>query len=68
MAEIIVNHDSIRDPQSITDVMEREFKARDMDIHRHEVTHLEDDHKKGVRKITIKNTKYFMMPQVPWKR
>jgi hypothetical protein len=68
MAEIIISHDKIRDPQSITDVMEREFKAKDMDIHQHEVTHLEDDHKRGVRKITVKNTKYFTVGDVPWRK
>jgi len=68
MAEIIINHNEIANPQTITDVMERKFQAKGLNIHVNEVTDLQDDHKKGVRKITVKGTKYFMMPQVPWKR
>lgn len=64
--EILLNHDDIRHPVGICDVIEKEFQARDMDLHRHEALDVTDDFKKGVRRITVKNTKYFGIGDVPW--
>src|SRR4030065_321730 len=36
-------------------------KKHELNIHRHEATDIEDDYKKGVRRIKIKNTRYFFM-------
>jgi len=66
--EIILNHKDIQHPVGICDVVEREFQKRDMDIHRHEALEVTDDFDKGVRKITVKNTKYFTIGKVPWHR
>lgn len=59
--EIIISHEEIKNPQEITQVNIRKFKEADLDIHVNEVDRLEDDHKKGVRILTIKNTKYHFM-------
>ena len=66
--EIVISHDKINNPQTITQVMESEFKKHDVNIHQHEVTDLDDDYNKGVRKLTVKNTKYFTVPDLPWKK
>lgn len=65
--EILIPHKEIANSQTITEVMEAKFKEKDCDIHTHEVTHLEDDFKKGVRKIEVKNTKYFFIKDIPWR-
>lgn len=57
--EFRIDHDRISDPQTITQVNIEEFKKQDLDIHRHEVEKLEDDHGKGQRVFRVKNTKYF---------
>lgn len=59
MKEILVDHNEISDLQTITQVNIRKFKEVGLNIHTHEVESLEDDHKKGVRILKIKNTKYF---------
>lgn len=64
--EIKIDHKDIMDPQTITDINEALFEANDMDMHVNEMVKFEDDHKKGVRHITVKNTKYFNVPEVPW--
>jgi hypothetical protein len=46
--------------------MERKFKENNMDIHKNEVENLEDDYKKGVRVLKIKNTMHFAVSNVPW--
>lgn len=46
--------------------MEKKFKEKDLDLHKNEVEVLEDDHRKGVRRLQVKNSKYFMV-KVPWK-
>ena len=58
--EVRVPFSKLRDPQTITSEMEAEFDARGLDMHRHEVESLEDDHKKGERVLKVKNTKYFV--------
>ena len=57
--EFRIDHDKISDPQTITQVNIAEFKKQDLDIHRHEVEKLEDDHGKRQRVFRVKNTKYF---------
>lgn len=57
--EFRIDHDKISDPQTITQVNVQEFKKQDLDIHRHEVERLEDDHGKKQRVYRVKNTKYF---------
>lgn len=61
--EIIIPHDEIGNSQTITDVNIRKFKERGLDIHKHEVVDLTDDHSKGVRRLKIRNVKYFG----PWR-
>ena len=61
MPEIIIPHNDIGSPDKITKEMEKKFKEHDLNIHRHEVTDIEDDYKKGVRRIKVKNTRYFFM-------
>lgn len=39
--------------------MEDKFKENNVDLHKHEVEVLEDDHRKGVRRLQVKNTKYY---------
>jgi hypothetical protein len=41
--------------------MEAEFDKCGVDLHRHEVTHMEDDFKKGERVVKVKSTRYFVM-------
>lgn len=57
--EFRVDHDKLSDPQTITQENIKAFKAQDLDIHRHEVERLEDDHDKKQRVYRVKNTKYF---------
>ena len=59
--ELIIPHSEIKDTQVITGVMERKFKEQGLDLHVNEVEDMQDDHKKGVRKLRVKNTKYFFM-------
>ena len=66
--EIIVEHKNIANSKTITNVMENIFKANDLNIHKDEVKSLEDDMKKGIRKIEVINTKYFIVPEMPWKK
>ena len=59
--EFRIDHDKISDPQTITQVNVAEFKKQGLDIHRHEVEKLEDDHGKKQRVYRVKNTRYFDM-------
>jgi len=59
--EILIKHEDIMDPQKITQVNEREFEKHGLDIHVNEVDELEDDFDKGVRRLKVRNTKYFPM-------
>ena len=59
--EIVIPHAEIRDNQTITPVMERKFKEQGLNLHVNEVEAMDDDHKKGVRRLKVKNTKYFFM-------
>lgn len=57
--ELRIPHDQISDSQTITKRNEEIFKEHGMSIHTHEVDGLEDDHKKGVRILKVRNVKYF---------
>jgi hypothetical protein len=57
--EIQIPFEEISDSQTITQVNESKFKEQGLDMHRHEVEKLEDDHSKKKRVLRIKNTKYF---------
>ena len=57
--EIQVSHDEIGDAVTIRTVLEGKFAAHDLDLHRHEVEHMEDDFKAKKRIMKVKNTKYF---------
>ena len=57
--EIRIPFSKIQNSQTITKAIEEEFKARDLDLHVHEVEALEDDHKRGERVLKVKNTRYF---------
>lgn len=61
--ELRINHDDISDPQTITRVQAEKFKEAGLDMHRHEVDELVDDHKSRVRILKIRNVKFFG----PWK-
>jgi len=65
--EIVIPHELINDNKTITQNMENIFKANDLNIHTNEVVNLEDDYKKKVRKISVKNTKYFFVNNT-WKK
>ena len=66
--ELLVQHNEIQNSQTITQVMERKFKEKDVNIHLNDVVDIQDDFKKGIRKISIKNSKLFFMGDVPWKK
>jgi hypothetical protein len=51
--------EKLQNPQTITEVMEGEFRKRDLNLHVHEVESLEDDETTKERVLRIKNTKYF---------
>lgn len=59
--EFRIPHEEIKDSQKITAATEAHFESHGLDIHRHEVEHLEDDFKKGLRILRVKNRKYFFM-------
>ena len=59
--EINIPHSEIKDNQTITQVMEQKFKEQDLNLHVNEVEDMQDDHKKGIRRLRVKNTKYFFM-------
>ncbi len=60
--EIRIPHSEIQNPQTITDVNRRAFKEAGLDIHKHDVREMHDDHDRGERVMKIKKqTKYFFM-------
>lgn len=68
MKELRLKHEAINDPQSITEVTSNAFEKEGLNIHVDEVTDLVDDFSKGERILQIKNTKYFTVGDVPWKK
>jgi hypothetical protein len=59
LKEISVDHSKIRNPQTITGVVEKEFAKNGIDIHRNECVDIKDDHSAGKRIYKLKNVKYF---------
>jgi uncharacterized membrane protein (DUF106 family) len=59
--EIIIDHKEISNNQNIMQVMEKKFKEKDLNLHVNEVKELSDDHRKGIRRLQVKNTKYFFI-------
>ncbi len=58
--EIRIRYSQIANPQTITDVNRRTFKEAGLDIHKHDVRVIHDDHDHSVRVMKIKKpTKYF---------
>ena len=64
--EIIIPHDKIRDPQGVQPVVEAAFKEKGLNCHVHEVRTLEDDDRKGIRRLEVVSTKSFCVGRVPW--
>ena len=62
--EVKIPFSEISNSQTITRVNEKKFKEQGLNIHRHEVEKIEDDHSRGERIMRIKNTKYFG----PWSK
>ena len=58
---ITIDHKEISNPHTIADVQARKFKEAGVNINVNEVQSLNDDHKRGRRVITVKNTKFFDM-------
>ena len=57
--EIAIDHSKLSNSQDITPAMEKEFKAKGLDLHTNEVTSLNDDFSSGKRIITVKNVLHF---------
>ncbi len=58
--EIRIPWAKLSNSQTITPVMDREFKKRGLDMSRHEVVKLEDDPDRKERVITIRLKSYFI--------
>ena len=65
--EIRIPFNEISNSQTITENMDKRFKVNDVDLHKNEVTDLQDDFKKQERILKIKNSKWFIVPKLPWK-
>lgn len=63
---IVLKHNDISNPHIITGETTKAFKEHGLDIHINEVQSLEDDHKKGIRILEVKNTKHHFIGSVPW--
>ena len=59
--EVIVPHEELSDPNTITQVNEKMFKDNDLNIHTNEVEDITDDFQRKVRRYKIRNTRYFDM-------
>jgi len=58
--EVVVSHDSIRDPQRITKVVSDAFREQaDCDIHKNDCVDIQDDFSTGRRIYKLKKVKYF---------
>ena len=66
--EVRIPFEEINNSQTITENMDKRFKANDVDLHKNEVTDLQDDFKKQERILKIKNMKFFVIGDVPLKR
>lgn len=59
--EIRVPYEEIQDKQLIRRILERKFKERGLDMHRHEVTELIDDDARKERILKVKATQYHIL-------
>lgn len=59
--EIRMPFSEIKNPQTITQRNVAEFTKHGLDIHRHEVDELVDDHATKTRILKVRNIKYFDM-------
>jgi len=57
--EITVNHNQIRDPQTITKVVSDAFRRQGVNIHKNDCVELVDDFSASKRVYKIKNMKFF---------
>lgn len=57
--EIRIPYSRIANPQTITQTNIKAFKEHGLDIHRHEVKELVDDHARGERIIKVKGPKTY---------
>lgn len=57
--EIIIPHEEISNPQTITEVQEKKFKEAGLNMHLNEVDNIDEDFVKKVRRLKIRNVKYF---------
>lgn len=57
--ELRIPHQEISDPQTITQRNIRAFKEAGLDIHRHEVDELYDDHSTKTRILKVRKVKFF---------
>jgi len=57
--EIRIPFEEIKDPTLIRRILEKRLAARGLDLHRHEVVKMEDDHDRQERVIQVKATQYF---------
>ena len=59
MKELRIPHDEIRNPQTITQRNVKAFRDAGLQIHRHEVVDLVDDHGRKERVLKVQDRKYF---------
>ena len=57
--EIKLPHAKLKTGHDCTVTTEQAFQGQDLDLHVHEVEQMDDDFKRGVRILKVKNTKYF---------
>lgn len=62
--DIVIPHGEIANSQTITDRNIRAFGEAGLDIHKNDVVELEDDYRKGERRLKVRNVKYFG----PWSK
>lgn len=58
--EIRIPHERISDSRKITRINREEMAKRNLDIHRHEVVKLEDDHSRGERVLKVRKLGTFI--------
>jgi hypothetical protein len=58
--ELRLKHDELGNSQTITDIMENEFRKRGLDLHKNDVLELIDDFDTKERVLKVKTTRYFL--------
>lgn len=56
---IKIPHDKIRDSNTISHIIAKEFRKKGVNVEKNEVMTMNDDFRKGIRHIEAKNTQYF---------